>query len=366
MARLSSHEVAERRMRNLRLDGAPLATAQEVVACLTAVQAQDYGPAKWSVGQRCMGLSDADVERAYANGQILRTHVLRPTWHFVAPNDIRWLLELTRPRVHALSAFGRRRDGLDPRTLSSAGQAVARALRGGTQLTRNELGLRLHEAGIEAQGTRLAHILMHAELESLICSGVPRGKQHTYALLDERVPPAPRVTREEALVELTCRYFTSHGPASAKDFQWWSSLSPAEVRRGLDLASSHLQSDTLDGVTYWFGESAEPYTPTRRVHLLHMFDEYLVGYRQTRGALDRAGITGSLFATINVRSGAVILDTQLAGTWRRSLGKDGLLIEARLREPFDAERTQALRAEADRHAAFLNLGTQVRLRLLSD
>lgn len=361
MARLSSHEVAEWRMRNLRLDGAPLATAQQVVTCLGAIQAQDYGPAKWSVGQRTTGLTEADVERAYAEGQILRTHVLRPTWHFVAPSDIRWLLELTRPRVHALSAFGRRRDQLDSHTLSRAREALASALRGGTQLTRNELGLGLREAGIEARGTRLAHILMHAELEGVICSGVPRGKQHTYALLDERAPPAARLTRDEALVQLTCRYFTSHGPASAKDFQWWSSLSLAEVRRGLHLASSQLQSETIDGVTYWFGGSVEQCASTRRVHLLQMFDEYLVGYSRTRGALDRAGITSSLFSTINVRSGALILDTQLAGTWRRSSGKDGLLIEARLREPFDAEQTQALQAEARRHADFLGQALSLRV-----
>jgi hypothetical protein len=266
--------------------------------------------------------------------------------------------------VHALSAFGRRRDKLDAQTFKRAHGLFVKALQGGQQLTRSELGARLREGGLEATGTRLAHILMHAELEGLICSGAPRGKQHTYALLEERVPAARRLTRDEALVELTCRYFTSHGPAGAKDFQWWSSLSPADVRRGLDLASSRLHSEALDGVTYWSGESAQPGALTRRVHLLQMFDEYLVGYSQTRGALDRAGISRSLFSTINVRSGALILDTQLAGTWRRSIGKDGLSIEATLREPFDAEQGQALRTEADRYAAFLDLGTPVTLRVL--
>jgi hypothetical protein len=359
-------QIAEQRMRNLLLDGAPLATAQEVVRWLGAVQSQDYGPAKWSVGQRSTGLSEADVERAYAGGEILRTHVLRPTWHFVTPSDIRWLLELTRARVHAMAGFGRRRDKLDAETFARAHRVFGEALQGGHHLTRNELGAALGEAGIEARGTRLAHILMHAELEGLICSGAPKGKQHTYALLDERVPPAASLSRDEALVELTRRYFTSHGPASTKDFQWWSSLSLADVRRGLELAGSQLQQETVDGVMYWFGASAEPSSSVRRVHLVHMFDEYLVGYTQTRGALDRAGISSALFSTINVRSGALILDTQLAGTWRRAIGKDGLLLEARLREPFDPEQMQALQAEADRHATFVNLGTQASLRVLSD
>lgn len=353
-------------MRNLRLDGAPLATAQEVLTSVLAVQAQDYGPAKWSVGQRSAGLSEADVEQAYAKGEILRTHVLRPTWHFVTPRDIRWLLELTRARVHTLTAFGRRRDELDAQTFRRAHRVFVEALQGGHHRTRNELGARLGQAGIEATGTRLAHILIQAELEGLICSGAPRGKQHTYALLEERVAPAPPLSRDEALVELTCRYFTSHGPAGAKDLQWWSSLSLAEVKRGLDLASSQLQSETIEGVTYWFGELTEPAAHRRRVHLLQMFDEYIVGYSQTRGALDRGGISGSLFSTINERSGALILDTQIAGTWRRSIGRDGLLIDARLREPFDAEQMRALDAEVDRHAAFLNLGAQATLRVLGD
>jgi Winged helix DNA-binding domain len=357
-------------MRNLRLDGEPLATAQEVVSWLAAVQSQDYGPAKWSVGQRSAGLTDADLERAFAKGEILRTHVLRPTWHFVAPADIRWMLQLTRPRVFALSAFSVRREKLDAETFSYAYAVLAKALDGGKQLTRNELGAALGKAGIEAQAVRLAHILMRAELEGLICSGAPKGKQHTYALLDERVSPARPLAREEALVELTRRYFTSHGPASAKDFQWWSSLSMAEVKRGLGLADSLLEQDTIDGVTYWFGKAAPPKTdsPPPRIHLLQMFDEYLVGYSQTRGALDRAGITSSLFSTINVRSGALVLDSQLAGTWRRTIGKDGVLIEARLHTTFEHGQMlmlehgqmQALCTEVDRYAAFLRTSATLR------
>jgi hypothetical protein len=172
-------------------------------------------------------------------------------------------------------------------------------------------------------------------------------------LLDERVPPTRALSRDEALVELTCRYFTSHGPASPRDLQWWSSLSASEVRRGLELAGSQLEQERLDGVTYWCGAPTRPAPDAGRVHLLQMFDEYLVGYRETRNVLDRAGITSELFSTINVRSGAIVVDTQLTGTWRRSIGKDGLVIQARLHAPPDTSETQALEAEARRHADFL-------------
>jgi Winged helix DNA-binding domain len=360
---LSSQPVAHARLRNLRLTGPPLPTAEAVVGWLGAVQAQDYGPAKWSIGQRGAGLTDAAVERAYAAGAILRTHVLRPTWHFVLPADIRWLLELTRPRVHALSAYGRRREQLDPATLGRSLATLADALRGGRHLTRDEVAAELLAAGIEAQGPRLAHLLMHAELEGLVCSGPPRGKAHTYALLSERAPPARPLGPDEALVELTCRYFTSHGPASARDLHWWSSLSLDQIRRGIDLAGSLLRSEVIDGVSYWFGAStASAAAGSPRAHLLQMFDEYLVGYSETRRALDVAGLGPALFQTINVRSGAVILDSQLAGTWRRAITRGGVVIEAQLAAPPDASAAEALHTAAQRYAAFLGLPATVRLQ----
>ena len=356
---MRTEDIARWRLRTLRLSGEPLGTADEIVGWLGAVQAQDYGPSKWSVGQRSLGLTDLDLERAMAEGSILRTHVLRPTWHFVRPADIRWLLALTRARVQSLSAHGRRREGVDGRLLSRAHTALADALAGGRHLTRDELGSSLAQVGIDARGSRLAHIVMHAELEGLLCSGAPRGKQQTYALLDERVPPTAAVTRDEALVELTRRYFTSHGPASARDLQWWSSLTLADVKRGIALSDSLLRRQVIDRVTYWVSSAAMPESqPCRRLHLLHMFDEYLVGYSETRGVMDVAGRGGSQFSTINVRSGVIILDGQLAGTWRRTLTRDRLTVEP---TPSTAVDPALLEAEADRLSAFRGLPATLRV-----
>jgi Winged helix DNA-binding domain len=359
---LNRLDIARWRMRNQRLAGERWTTADEVVGWLGAVQSQDYGPAQWSVAQRSRGLSEFDLERAFNVGAIVRTHVLRPTWHFVRPADIRWMLELTRPRVHAMSAYGERREELDRAVFNQSFDGLARALQGGRHLTRPEIAACLQQAGVVAQAGRLGHILMRAELEGLICSGARRGKQHTYALLDERVPAARAMSREEALIELTVRYFTSHGPASARDFHWWSSLSMADVRHAIGTAGSLLDSEVVDGVTYWFAGSAPAnMATTQQAHLLHMFDEYVVGYSETRRAFDTAGIGGSLFQTINERQGVLTLDSQVRGTWRRTLSRDEVLVQARLYTPLGSAELGQLQAQTDRFGAFVGLPARLQV-----
>ena len=227
------------------------------------MQAQDVGPAKWAIGRRTKGATDAQLDRAYAAGTILRTHVLRPTWHFVLPADIRWLLAATAPRVQARNAHRYRQLGLDAETLERSGSLLGGALCGGRQFTRKEAAATLTAAGIAVDGQRLAYILMNAELNGIICSGAPRGSQHTYALLRERAPQARELTRDEALAELTLRYFTSHGPATAKDFASWASLTVADVTLGLQAVGARLQHEVIDGVAFW--SAAAPPAPAARI-----------------------------------------------------------------------------------------------------
>ena len=165
----------------------------DVVGWLAAVQAQDYAGAKWALGLRLQGATDDEVERAFADGAVLRTHLMRPTWHFVTPADIRWLLALTAPRVHAANAFMYRKLELDSRRFQESRAALTRALRGDEHLTRDELRGVLQKAGVAADdGMRLAYLMMHAELDGVVCSGARRGKQFTYALMDARAPHAGR------------------------------------------------------------------------------------------------------------------------------------------------------------------------------
>jgi Winged helix DNA-binding domain len=363
---MNKEDIPTWRLRNLRLEGDPLQAPEDVVGWLCAVQSQDFAPAKWSLAQRAGGLGDADVDRAFADGAILRTHILRPTWHFVLPADIRWMLELTAPRVHALNAYQYRQLGLDEEVLQRSGALLADALGGGAHRTRKQLAAILERGGVDLSGgLRLGYLLMHAELRGLICSGAPSGKQQTYALLEERAPPAEPRTREQALAELTRRYFTSHGPATVKDFGWWSSLTVADIRRGLELAGSRLRQEVVDGVTYWSAGSApadRPASPT--VHLLQGYDEYVVGYSQSKPLLNLAGRT--LVRDRPVFNGVAILDGQVAGHWKRTITRAAVAFEVALYEPFDDAQAKALQAAADRQGEFLGLPATVTTTSIDD
>src|SRR5687768_13387649 len=222
--------------------------------------------------------TNASIERAFDAGRILRTHVLRPTWHFVTPADIRWMLELTAPHIQRAMAYQRRQVELDARVCNRAIGVIERALGDEEYLTRGELGARLARSRINATGTRLAHLAAYAELEGVICSGPRRGKQFTYALLATRAPAARRLARDEALAELTRRFFQSHAPATIRDFVWWSGLSTADAKRGLEMNKARHRVE--DGLTYWTLGRANPSHRSRAsVHLLPVYDEYVVAYR---------------------------------------------------------------------------------------
>ncbi len=199
------------------------------------------------------------IEKAVSDGTILRTHVMRPTWHFVTPADIRWMLALTAPRVLAAIAYYDRVLELNGADFIKSNAVITKALQGGKQLTRAELASELQQAGFAIDNSqRIGHIIMHAELDGIICSGARRGKQFTYALLDERAPQSRTLDRDEALAELARRYFGSHGPAALQDFVWWSGLTTADARAALEMVTSQLMCEIVDGQTYWFSSSATP------------------------------------------------------------------------------------------------------------
>lgn len=366
MGDIDRAELMRRRLRTVGL-GAPLAAASpgEVVAWFGAVQSQDYHPAKWGVAQRLLGrggvVTDAGLDRAFADGDILRTHVLRPTWHFVAPADLRWLLSLTGPRVHALNAYYYRQSELDDAVLRRSADLIGAALAGGQYLTRAEVAALLERHGIVAERFRLAYILMFAELEQVICSGPVRGKQHTYALLDERVPDGAALDRDEALARLVRRFFTSHGPATAKDLSWWSSLTLADIVTGLDAAGDALESTDVDGVRFWAAAGAAEAAPVvdeTAVHLLQPYDEYLVGYSESKPLLDLAGVVAGTRLD-SAANGVLLLGTQVAGRWRRTLKSGEVALDVGLYEPFRAAASPGVQRAADAHGAFVERAATV-------
>ena len=354
-------------MSSVLLAGDPvLRTPADVVRWFGAVQSQDFGPAKWSLGERLPGITDAEVQRSFDAGEFLRTHVLRPTWHFVTPEDIRWLLRLTAPRVHATNAYAYRRAGLDDGAFAKAHALLAEALDGGIPRTRKELAEVVGGAGLPSTGFGLGYLLMHAELDGLICSGPSRGKQHTYTLLEARVPAAPERDPDEALAELVTRYFTSHGPATAKDLRWWSSLTLADIARGVALAGDRLRHDLVDGVSYWSGWQESTVLPSPTVHLLQGYDEYVVAFAESKYVLDVSGLARALPPGTSVPNGVLLLNGQVTGHWKRMCTKDTLLVEAVLHRPLGYAESQALEAAAARQATYLNLRPRVTTSLLPE
>jgi hypothetical protein len=353
-------DLARRRLSRQHLINPALTDPAEVVRLLGAVQAQDFGGAKWALGMRTRGSSDASIERAFANGSIVRTHVLRPTWHFVTPADIRWMLALTGPRVKATMASYDRKLELDDAVFRRTNAAIVRALRGGKQLTRAEIGETLRQAGVVVGGSqRLGHILFRPELEGIICSGARRGKQFTYALLDERVPAAPERPRDEALLDLTRRYFATRGPATANDFAWWSGLTVADARRGIDMAGSALEREVIDDRPYWSDPSVRT-APWRspKVFLLPNYDEFFIGHKD-RSAIGRRLESAKLVTGGDALINHVIaVDGQLVGGWRRTLTNDRVRVDLRLLTRLSPAEHRALDAAVERHGEFLGLPVQ--------
>jgi len=359
---MPSPTIAPRRLANQHLTGKPFDRPEDVVGWFGAVQAQDYPGAKWAIAQRTRAISDAAIDQVFADGAILRTHVMRPTWHFVRRDDIRWMLELTAPRVHAANAYSYRKFELDHSVFRGSNRAVATALAGRGQLTRTECARVLHEAGIAANGLRLGYLMMRAELDGVICSGARRGKQFTYALLDERAPKARKLERNEALAELASRYFTSHGPALLQDFVWWSGLTAADAKHGIRLASN-LVEEVIGGKTYWDGSS--PVRPTARVptgHLLPNYDEFLIAYRDHspnfRGPLpvDAAALNQMLARHI------VVVDGQVVGGWRSAAEHKALRIDATLLVELNRAERACLQTAGERYGRFLGTAVELVMR----
>ncbi len=307
----------------------PCTTAAELVASLVAVQAQDYAASKWALGLRLPegAATDASVEDALDEGSVLRTHVFRSTWQLVAPADIRWLLALVAPRVISRSARRDRELELDDATFKKSNRTLRKAVRGGRHRTRAELGVALADAGIDPSEQRLPHLLARAELAGVLCSGARRGKQTTWALLDERAANARApLVRDEALAELALRYFRSRGPATLEDLVWWSGLTTTELRGGLLSVASSLYREVLDGKEYW--RSDEPVAPrgARGAYLLPAFDEYLVAYKDRAAVLDpqhgkRHNAGGGML------NPCVIVDGRVIGTWRRTLSRRSVRVD---------------------------------------
>lgn len=346
--------ILSHRLYNHRLTNTDFTQPEEVISWLGAVQSQDYSAAKWGVAQRAKGLTDIMLDQAFDEGKILRTHVLRPTWHFVTPADIRWMLALTAPRVLAACASAYRQFELDEATFVHCHRVLEKVL-ADAPLTRAEIATALQVAGINTDDLRLTHLVMNAELHGLICSGGRQGKQFTYTLMDARAPQK-HFDRNEALAELARRYFQSHGPATLQDFVWWSGLTVADGKEAIEMVKDDFVPETVGDQTYWFSPSSMPAdanSPT--AFLLPNYDEYIVAYTD-RTLLLNIPHEQFLDARGNVLfHHTLVIDGQVVGIWKRTLKKKEVVVELTPFRPLFDKENQAVKDALRQLGIFLGL-----------
>ncbi|MBC8154242.1 MAG: AlkZ family DNA glycosylase [Bacteroidetes bacterium] len=356
-------ELANHRLVSQQLIRSPVGSPQGVVRWMGAMQAQDYAMAKWAIGIRLPGSTDALIEQAINDGDIIRTHLLRPTWHFVAADDVRWMLQLTAPHVNRIAGTQYRQLELDDAVFARTNALIARMLAGGQHRTRDQIMIALQADGIESNPLRAAHILLRAELDQVVCNGARRGKQLTYALFDERVPAGWPFHRQEAAVKLTQRYFTSHGPATVPDFAWWSGLPLREIRASLDALKSVLTQETIGRHTYWFSSEQVALTNgagssiENLVHVLPAFDEFLIGYAD-RSACLPAYLAQRVILANGIFKPSIAIGGQLAGTWKRTVRKNTVELQMQLLTGRSLPEA-ALQAGIERYGAFMALTPQI-------
>lgn len=343
------------RLLNQQLTKSQFSKPEDLVKYLGAIQSQDFFGAKWALGLRLPGSTDAEIEKAFDDGKILRTHALRPTWHFVSPKDIRWIVELNAPQVKRIMSYYNPKLELNDEMFKKTNEIIEKTFAGKEYLIRDELRDALAKHGITGTGQRIGHIVGYAELDGIICSGPKRGKQFTYALLEKMAPKTKHISRDEALSKLAKIFFETRGPATIKDFSKWSGLSMVDSKKGMDFVKSKLENATIGGREYYFSSLPSPIPNSPTALLLPNYDEYISSYAdysvisepEHRKNLDLKG--NALFWN------HIIIDGMVVGSWRRVFKPKVVEVQLSPFRNLTKEENSAIEKELEKYGKFLNL-----------
>ena len=323
---MNSSEISKYRLISQQIAETNFSSPLQLSEWMGAIQAQDLPMSLLAIALRTKNTTIKTIEKALNEGEIIRTHLMRPTWHIVSKNDIYWMLDLTAPALKR--TIGRRYKEMDfNNELMQKANGLLEKNMQGKELTRQEIGKIFAENNIRTDENRLSHFLMNAEFDQLVCSGSLKGRLQTYVLLEEKVPEKKRFSREESILKLTETYFKSHSPATIADFAWWSFLPLKEIRWALNELKNIFQSEQIGEETYYFpSEISEIKLKKSAVHLLPAFDEFLVSYQSKHVAvpdenLRKAVSVNGMFAPIIVQNGQII------GTWKKLSAKKSTEIE---------------------------------------
>jgi len=344
--------IAAIRLVNQQLSRTDYITPRQIVAHFGMIQAQDFNSAKWAIGARLSGCTEKMIHEAFDKGEILRTHVLRPTWHFVTPENIRWMLQLSARRIMQSMKSRDNELGLTDEIYTKCYRIIEKVLEKDIFQTREELTKIMHDAGMKLGSSQMYHVITGAEANGIICSGVLREKKQTYALLEKRVPAAKPLTKEESLAKLARIYFTGHGPAALQDFVWWSGLPVGEARQGLECVQTEFISESIDGQKYWMADTNfRPFPADKsEVHLLPAFDEYIVGYKDRTAAITSENHTKAI-STNGVFRPVIIKNGQVIGLWKKATSAKKIITVAPF-EPIDNVTQQLIDKAAEKFRIF--------------
>ncbi len=345
--------IASYRLANQQIAGTTLKTPEELLSWMCGIQAQDYGQAKWAVGLRLPGSTDADIERAIAQKKIVRTWAMRGTLQFVAAKDYRWIHSLLAHRFLSTGGSRNKQLELDEKIFQKSNALIVRALEKEERLTRNEIGALLKSAGIPTDQNRLSHLLHFATMSQLICFAPRSGKEFTFVLLDKWIPSKKSLPRDKALYELAKRYFRSRGPATIDDFMWWSGLSTIEATEALGMIKQLLIHETLDGKTYWFAnDMPRAENQKKRVYLLAGFDEYLIGYSDRSAYLDPKFNSKAIFNN-GVFHPTIVIDGEIVGIWRPITKGKSVVMRSEAFVKLTKDQQREVEEEFDKYRIFV-------------
>lgn len=313
------------RLLNQQLSAPQFRQPKDLVSWMGAIQAQDYTMVRWAVGMRLKSPSLQMVEKALHQGEILRIHVMRPTWHLVAAEDIRWMLKLSAQRIKSANdSFAKGHElEITEDTFTKSNLLLENILCGKKSMTKQEIAEQFEHSGLPATNYHISRFMARAETEGILCSGECRGRLHTYALLEERVPPMPDPTKDEALARLARSYFRSHAPATLQDFIWWSGLPITEARQAIYLIESEMTSEQWKDQTWYIHNTCRTRGKTSgSLFLLPPYDEYLIGYKDRTDVLPREYYSKA-FTNNGLFYPVIVHDGQVIGNWDRTIKKKG-------------------------------------------
>jgi len=343
------------RLNNQHISEARFSKPEDIVKWMGAIQAQDYLGSLWAIGLRLKNKSESDIEASIKNKKIVRSWPMRGTLHFVAAEDLRWMLQLLTPRIIKRSAGLYRQAGLDNKVFTKCRKLISAALRDGREFTRNEIYAVLERAKISTVDQRGLHILGHLAQEGFICFGPRKGKQQTFVLLEEWLAPSKIPEREESLTRLAITYFRSHGPATINDFAWWSGLTLSEVKTAIQIAGSKITEEKVNGQSYWMLSQSKEAKSSQNVFLLPNFDEYLVAYKDRSAALDLKFMNHIKSSGNGIFTSPLIINGRMTGIWKRSFEKDKVSIETNSFAPLSKSSITGIGTAARKFGKFLQM-----------